>query len=249
MSQIRVLAIADNLQIYYGFKKILEKKHLKEVEFIYRYSYNNEVFAKKFNNSKDILPINLKTELSTVIDKYDLVLSLHSKQIFPESLLKSVRCVNFHPGLNPHNRGWFPQVFSMMNGLPIGATIHEIDPMLDHGDIIAQTEITLYPYDTSYTAYQRILRAELKLINDNIESIIFNLYKSTPITHEGNINYKKDFNRLLQLDLNETGTLGYFINKLRAVSHRGYKNAYYIDEKTGKKVFVRLDLIPDKKNI
>ena len=66
--------------------------------------------------------------------------------------------------LTPHNRGWFPQVFSLINGKPCGVTIHEIDEKLDHGDIIVQKEVVAEPWDTSLDVYNKILNTEVELI-------------------------------------------------------------------------------------
>ena len=46
---------------------------------------------------------------------YKVGISAHCKQIFPAKLVENVRCYNIHPGYNPYNRGWFPQVFSIIN--------------------------------------------------------------------------------------------------------------------------------------
>ena len=53
---------------------------------------------------------------------------------------------------------------------------------------------------------------------------------------------KKDFNELLELDLNEQISIGDFINRLRALTHGNYDNAYFIDSKTNKKVFIGVRL-------
>ena len=37
-----------------------------------------------------------------------------------------------------------------------------------------------------------------------------------------------------------------FINQLRALTHDDYKNAYFLDPETGKKVFVKIALQPDE---
>ncbi|MEL6562249.1 MAG: formyltransferase family protein, partial [Bacteroidota bacterium] len=46
--------------------------------------------------------------------------------------------------------------FSLINGLPAGVTIHEIDEKLDHGNIIDQIKVEVQSTDTSYTLYQRV---------------------------------------------------------------------------------------------
>ncbi len=138
-----------------------------------------------------------------IIQEYDLVFSLHCKQLFPSDIVNNVRCINVHPGLNPHNRGWFPQVFSIINKLPIGVTIHEMDEELDHGPIIVQKELVIKIWETSYDVYKRIQELEIELIKENLLRIINNNYKAFLPVSEGNINLKKDFNELCEIDLDK----------------------------------------------
>ena len=178
--------------------------------------------------------------VNSIITNYNLVISLHARQIFPNKLVKGIRCVNIHPGYNPYNRGWFPHVFSLINGLPMGATIHEMDEHIDHGPIIIQEQLNPYSWDDSSTIYKRLLKLELKLIKENIVKIIEHDYTLKVPETEGNLNYISDFAKLCKLDLNEKNSFENFANKLRALTHEDYKNAYFIDKNTNKKVFVKI---------
>ena len=150
-------------------------------------------------------------------------------------------CINVHPGLNPHNRGWFPQVFSILNGLPAGVTIHKMDAELDHGPILWQEEIPLYAHDTSQDIYIRILRKEIEMLEAHLGDLLAGNYTLTPMEGEGNINYKADFDALCPIDLNEPATYGAVIDRLRALTHEPYQNAYFVDA-DGKKVYVGITL-------
>lgn len=187
--------------------------------------------------------LNVRSSAPTIISTYGLVLSIHCKQLFPSELVKGIRCVNVHPGLNPYNRGWFPQVFSIINGLPSGVTIHEIDEELDHGPIIAQREYTIQSWDTSGSAYARVMALERELVLKHFIAIRDRTYKAAAPQEEGSINYRKDFEELKQIDLRQQGTFGEFINRLRALTHDKFRNAYFID-KSGTKIFVRITLEP-----
>jgi methionyl-tRNA formyltransferase len=151
-----------------------------------------------------------------------------------------VKCINVHPGLNPYNRGWFPHVFSILNSHPCGATIHEMDEQLDHGPIICQKEVDVEMWDTSLTLYNKILDAEMYLLEQNIEKILSGDYK-TVIKGEGNVNLKKDFDDLCKIDLDNVDTFRNHINRLRALTHGDYKNAYFIDD-SGNKIYLKLEL-------
>jgi methionyl-tRNA formyltransferase len=185
--------------------------------------------------------IDIGSSHDLIISNYNLVLSLHSKQIFPKKLLAQVRCVNIHPGYNPYNRGWFPHVFSIINGMKAGVTIHEMDEEIDHGGIIIQEEYDITPWDTSESAYENILKIEEKLLFRWYPKIRDHDYTTYLPQNEGNINYKKDYEELKRLDLNKTGSFHEFLRLLRALSHGSYENAYFIDGK-GQRIYVRVIL-------
>lgn len=189
--------------------------------------------------------IDVKRDEGEILENYTLVVSIHCKQFFPSSLVKSVRCVNVHPGFNPYNRGWFPQIFSIINGLPAGVTIHEMDEMLDHGPIIAQEECEIEPWDTSESLYLRILEIEKKMLWKYYKIIKNNDYVALSPSSDGNLNSIRDFENIKKIKLNQVGTFEEFLNLLRALSHGQHKNAYFFD-KNGKKVFVRILLEREK---
>ena len=58
---------------------------------------------------------------------------------------------------------------------------------------------------------------------------------------EGNYNSKQDFDKLCKLNLNETLNMKQCIDKLRALTHGKYKNAYFINE-NNEKIYISIDL-------
>lgn len=217
--------------------------HAIAVELAARYD-GVDVYQSQHGQLPGVARLNITERADEVIERYDLLLSLHCKQKFPASLIDGIRCVNVHPGLNPHNRGWYPQVFSIMDGQKVGVTIHEIDEELDHGPIIAQGETPIEPWDTSGTVYARLIEIERQLVLEHFEAVRAGDYRAIPMVGEGNLNYKKDFERLRELDLSEQGTFGDFLNRLRALTHDEFRNAWFIDE-SGRKVYVRVVLEPE----
>lgn len=235
-----ILVVSDNLFLINVFHSLVAG--VNGIDVSYTCSKSNTALLENKLLEVKIKPIALKEECAKVIQKYDLVFSLHCKQLFPDELVQKVKCINLHPGLNPYNRGWFPQVFSILNGMKAGATIHEIDEQLDHGAIIAQEEVTIEKWDTSLTAYNKIQEAEIELLKQNLSAILAGNYTSKFADEEGNVNLKKDFNTLCAIDLEKQVTMNEAIDYLRAMTHGNYKNAYFFDKKTGKKVFVSIDL-------
>lgn len=202
-----------------------------------------DIFQSPDGRLAGVSGLNVRTQVAEIREKYGLVISFHCTQLFPPELISAVRCINVHPGFNPFNRGWFPHVFSIINGKKAGATIHEIDEQLDHGPIIAQREYEIKSWDTSESAYRNIMKIEMDLLREHFPSIRKGSYRSWRPHEEGNINYKSDFKRLKRIDLDNYGCFRDLLNRLRALTHANYKNAYFIDE-SGQMVFIRLILEP-----
>jgi formyltetrahydrofolate-dependent phosphoribosylglycinamide formyltransferase len=74
------------------------------------------------------------------------------------------RIVNIHPSLLPSFPGAHAIADVLEAGCDVtGVTIHIVDELVDHGTIIAQTEVAILPGDTEETLAPRIHAAEHKL--------------------------------------------------------------------------------------
>lgn len=248
MSYRKVLVLSDNLFLCREFRKLWQDENLSSIADVTFMTSPPSLssFRANFDPSTQVLNLKEPQQVAEIISQYDLVLSIHCKQLFPPELVKAVKCINVHPGYNPLNRGWFPQVFALKNQGPIGATIHEIDELLDHGAIIDRAFLEYTAWDTSLTVYNRILALEISLLRKNLRSILQAAYHTIAPESEGVIYYKSDFNKLCHLDLNQRGTYASVIDHLRALSFGDLRNAYFIDPKSGKKVFVHLKLEVDE---
>ncbi len=239
-----VLVMSDNAALVKFFMNdVFCGKRLINTQVDYVYSVKN--LKPEALRELGMRSIDFKSdqELCEVIARYDLIISAHCKQIFPEKLVESVKCINIHPGYNPYNRGWYPQVFSIINGYPVGATIHEMDADIDHGNIIDQQMVPVRSYDTSFDVYNKILSVEKDLILRNIDSIIRGDYVAIVPSFEGNYNSVSDFKRMCCLGMEHVGTLKEHLNLLRALTFNGYKNAFYCEDE--KKVYVSISFMID----
>ncbi len=242
----KICVITDNEFIFTEMKKIISDSDYEEYLFEFFYSEINKSFKHKYALNTDFLPVNLKKCDKEFFEQYSLFISLHCKQIFPEIMTDNYRCINIHPGYNPYNRGWFPQVFCILNKKTAGVTIHEIDRDLDHGPIIYQEKIDIESSDTSYDVYKKIQDMEIIMLKKNLLNILEERYTATTMSEEGNVNLKKDFDVLCKIDLNQKATYGEVIDHLRALTFNGYRNAYFLDE-DGNKIYVSIGLEKDER--
>lgn len=239
-----VLIISDNSFLCEKLQSVFLKFEGLHLSFQFSISpfSDKQEFERQLN--EEVLVYDLKKEesLDAIINRYDLVFSIHSKQIFPPKMVENVKCINIHPGYNPITRGWYPQVFALLLDLPTGATIHEIDNELDHGNIIAREFVEKEVTDTSESLYNKIIEKEIELVEKHLESILMNTYSAFEPESKGNLFLKEDFKRLCQLNLSEQLTTLEFINRIRALTHGEFKNAFFIDPVSNKKVFVSINL-------
>ncbi len=247
MAYKKILVVSDNEHILSFLIDFLGRTPELSADRSFRFvcSPRNNALAGKHIGDYVVEPFDVKLNYQETTKYHDLVISAHCKQLFPEELIASCKCINIHPGFNPYNRGWYPQVFSILNGLPLGATIHEIDPEIDHGSIISQKEVPLYAWDTSLDAYNRVQEAEEELITQSLGHILDASYTTSSPSEEGNLNLKKDFETLREINLDGNVTYKQALDRLRALTHGDFKNAYFYDLGTGKKVYVTIKLEPE----
>jgi methionyl-tRNA formyltransferase len=236
----KILVISDNPFLINAFCKLT--LNIPGVLVDFACTKGNVELLNDPSLAVKITPLNVKNEHEAIALQYDLIFSLHCKQLFPTELVRRVKCINVHPGYNPYNRGWFPQVFSILNNMPAGVTIHEIDEDLDHGPIIARRQIKINSWETSFDVYKKIQVLEVELLKECLPSILRGTYKTTMPEEDGNVNLKRDFNGLCKLDLEKTTTIKDAINQLRALTHGNYANAFFIDPESGSKVYVKISL-------
>ncbi len=240
---MRVCVITDHAFLYRNFLEIVKEDAYRDCEFDFFCSVGNRAFSEACGGGA-VKPLRLKEENGEFFGRYDLFLSLHCRQMFPGELVKGRRCINIHPGFNPYNRGWYPHVFSIWNGLPAGVTIHEMDSELDHGPVIFQERVEIGEADTSGDVYKKIQELELRMLREHLPALLQGDY-SIRRTEEGNRNGREDFTALCRLDLNQRGTFGEFLRILRATTFEGYDNAFFYAQDGGK-IYAEIRLREEK---
>lgn len=80
------------------------------------------------------------------------------------------RIMNIHPALLPSFPGAHAQRQALERGVRIaGATVHFVDEEMDHGPIIVQAAVPVYPDDTEVTLSARILAQEHRIYAQAIQ--------------------------------------------------------------------------------
>ena len=124
-----MLSIKEIIEITYNIIKFqfIKKKfdyHLTRIQTI-----NSDKFINFLENNK-----------------YDLIVLINCVEIIKLGTLKKINAdvVNFHPGLLPKYRGFFPNFYSMLNQEKnISHTFHKVDSKIDQGPIIKKHLISI----------------------------------------------------------------------------------------------------------
>ena len=88
--------------------------------------------------------------------------------ILQESLIKSRRIINSHPGYIPFARGLDALKWEIYEELPIGVTTHFIGDEVDAGEIIERKKIPIYKNDTFHALAQRVYETEVSMLVDSL---------------------------------------------------------------------------------
>lgn len=166
---------------------------------------------------------------------FDYILKPDFLGLFPRGT------VNLHPALLPHNRGQYPNVWSIVEQTPAGATLHYIDPGIDTGAVIAQRAVPVDPTDTGESLYRKLEQASLALFQDTWPALAAGSIVAVPQPVDaGTYHRTTDVSRIDEIDLDRRYTGRELIDILRARTFPPYKGAYF---RVGdRKVLLRLQL-------
>ena len=176
----------------------------------------------------------------------DVVVAVGYRHIVPEEVLAvpSEGCLNVHPGYLPHGRGFNPNVWSIVEGLPAGATIHYMDPGIDTGEIVARRRVESTFADTGRSFYRRIERACVDLFEETWPAIEAGEAESTEQSEaEATYHYRADFEELCRIDPEERYEAKELVDVLRALTFPPFDNAFL--EVDGERYYVEVEVTPE----
>ena len=117
--------------------------------------------------------------------KPDIILACSYGKIIPSSILDipTYAAINIHASLLPKLRGSSPIQYAILGGLKeTGVTFIEMDEIIDHGPILAQTKIPIYNNDNALSLHDRLAQAASMSVVRVLEDVINN--KIDPIAQD-----------------------------------------------------------------
>lgn len=187
-----------------------------------------------------------------LLQQADWFLLLSWKHIIPIGLIRLPKqgVLNLHYSLLPAYRGVYPVNWAIINGEnKTGFTFHFVNERIDEGEIFMQIEVPVCLSDTARTLQSRLDNVVFDHFDELIERLLaYDLEgRVTNFTNkpDSTSNYysRVKFENACQIDLVRNYRGVDFFNLLRGLSFfEDSNNAYVIDAKTGKKIFITLNL-------
>lgn len=175
--------------------------------------------------------------------KPDIILSIFFGYILRKEFIQipSMGCINLHPAYLPYGKGQYPNVWSIVEETPAGATLHYIDEGIDTGDIIAQKEVIVDFTDTGESLYRKLEKACLELFKENWGAIKKGTNKKISQPIGGTYHTTKDVREIDEIKLGEMYGARFLINTLRARTFPPHESAYVVLD-DGRKIYIRVSL-------
>lgn len=175
--------------------------------------------------------------------KPDIILSIFFGYILGKELIQipGKGCINLHPAYLPYGKGQYPNVWSIVEETPAGATLHYVDEGIDTGDIIAQKEVIVDFADTGETLYRKLEKACLELFKENWEAIKKGTNKRISQPIGGTYHTTTDIREIDEIRLDKMYKARFLINTLRARTFPPHESAYVVLD-DGRKIYIRVSL-------
>ena len=189
------------------------QKNLSENEEVIKiFQYSDELWQESMFN-QEITPATFG-------------ISVLFGHLFPHNLLQKFngKLINLHPSLLPIGRGADPIFWSIVEGLPQGATIHRVAKTFDSGEIYTQEEVEISTWLNAGQIYE--------LCMAKLYELFIEFYPkwddSTPSAAQkgiGTYHQVRDLLRIKSELLETPGNLFYQLNMVQALTYNDDRKA------------------------
>lgn len=167
--------------------------------------------------------------------RLDWIVGIHFPYLVPQEVLDVPRrgMLNLHPALLPWNRGWHTPSWALLEGTPVGATLHFMDAGIDTGDVVHQRALVPGPGDTADSLYRRLKALEVEVFREAWPSVADGTFARTPQpAGTGSAHRRRDLftPEVQRIDPGAQVRAGDLLRQLRALTTSRWDEAAYFEE-------------------
>lgn len=158
----------------------------------------------------------------------EMVVAVGYRHIVPPEILSipDGGCINVHPGLLPYARGFNPNVWSIVEDLPAGVTIHYMDEGIDTGEIVSRKRVPVSFDDSGRDLYERLETACYELFVETWPALEAGRVETIKQDdRHATYHERSDFEELCELDPEAEYTTKELLDRLRALTFPPFGNA------------------------
>lgn len=201
------------------------------------------------NEREDVEVLALLTEkeqLSLIEElEPEIVISAGFEHKVPKEIIKVPEqgIVNLHPSYLPYNRGSHAFIWPIADRNVAGVSIHYMTENIDEGPVIDKRKVDIEPDDTAGSLYDKLMEEQVDQFKEFWPRIKEGIRTEEQNLENGTVHYRKELDNYVEIDLREKFEAGELIDKLRALTYKGQKLAYF--ERDGEKYYIDVDIVPE----
>ena len=165
--------------------------------------YPQEIIKILKKSQDNYLIYNEKLKISFLKkNKIEFIISYGYKYLITKDIIDIFKdkIINLHISFLPFNRGYYPNLWSHLEGSPSGVTIHLINEQIDGGEILLQKKVEIDTQKHSFRSSYLILRKEIEiLLKSNWKLLKLGKIPGKISINKGSYKNKKDGDEILQL--------------------------------------------------
>lgn len=245
----KVLFLGSKPIGHYCLSLLIEKQPELGIELVGALSNDNNRFdtTKSISKLCELNQVPFIEDLDKILDmdvdimisvQYHLILKKHHIDVAKEI------AVNLHMAPLPEYRGCNQFSFALLNRSKVfGTTLHRLEEGIDSGPIVFERRFDIESNDDVSSLYQKTFEESKLLFEESISDLVRGAYQLKPQSEyfeerEHNLYYRKDIQKLKQIDLNESADT--IIRIVDSTSMQGFEPPFALVN--GKKYYI----IPEK---
>ena len=231
---------------FHCLRFLLEQKKELDIEIIGLCTR----LRKEFNGENDLTDLAQKHQIPVLaslndIPECDIIYSVQHHELLKAAHIQKAKhiAVNLHLAPLPEYRGCNQFSFAIMDeAKEFGATIHQIDTRIDHGDVLFEHRFSIPEHCWVSDLYELTFNAAIKLFHESVSPLIKGDYIKKPQSvllkkRKESLHFRNEINDLKQIDLSQPAK---DIEKaIRATYMPGFEPPYTLI--SGKKVYFKTE--------
>ena len=148
-------------------------------------------------------------------------------RLISSDVLALIQILNLHPSYLPKLRGSHHSFYAILDGEPVGGTLHWMNDKLDAGPIIDQVKYEVKELDTAEEVQEQCHLILYQLYQKNILRILKSQILTRNQDHQASsIHYKSEIKEKTTLKIKDSINVEKLLKLIRAVKHRN--GSFYI---------------------